>query len=141
MLYKQILTQLKRYYQRLNGSSVEYDLKFYKDILGDIKKLSSSFDKKSDQQIKSISHELINKAINNENLDNLLTDAFALVREAVKRVLKLQPFDVQIVGGIAMHFVKLAEMQTGEGKTLTAVFPAYLNALPGKGIHVLTFND
>ena len=141
MLFKQIITQLKRYHQRLNGSTVEYDLKFYRDILHDIKKLSSNYNKKSDDEIKRISQELINKAITDENLDNLLVNAFAIVLEAVKRVLKLQPLDVQIIGGIAMHFGKMIEMQTGEGKTLTAVFPAYLNALSGKGIHILTFND
>ncbi len=141
MSYKQIIAQLKRYHQRLNGSTVEYDLTFYQDVLHDIKKLSSSYINKSDNQIKSISQELINKAILNKNLYNLLVEAFVIVSEAVQRVLKLQPFDVQLTGGIAMHFGKIAEMQTGEGKTLTAVFPAYLNALSGIGVHVLTFND
>ena len=79
--------------------------------------------------------------MNNKCIDDILVEAFALVREAAARVLKLYPFDVQIIGGIVMHNSKIAEMQTGEGKTLTAVFPAFLNALSGKGVHILTFND
>jgi len=141
MFYENIFNKLKRYHQRLNGSTIEYDLSSYQTILNEINQLKSEFENKSDKQFKSISHELINKARNKECLDDLLVEAYALVREAIWRVLNMQPFDVQIIGGIAMHQGKLVEMQTGEGKTLTAVFPAYLNALSGKGVHVLTFND
>ena len=88
-----------------------------------------------------MSLSLINKARAGAALDDLLAESFALVCETVGRVLRQRPFDEQIIGGIVMHRAKLAEMQTGEGKTLTAVFPAYLNALTGKGVHVLTFND
>ena len=94
-----------------------------------------------DSQLKEMSLNLIAKARNGVHLDDLLVEAFALVREASKRVLDLRPFDVQIMGGLALHQSKMAEMQTGEGKTLVAVLPAYLNALTGRGVHILTFND
>ena len=141
MSYKQIITNLKRYHQRLNGSTVEYELSFYQNYLQDIKRLSLFLEKKSDEQIKKDSLELINKAAENIDPHKLLIEAYAIVIEAIERILKLHTFDIQVTGGIAMHFGKMIEMQTGEGKTLTAVFPAYLNALSGKGVHVLTFND
>lgn len=135
------LTKLKRYYNRLNGITIEYEISQYQDILSEINKLKSECKKKSDAQLKSLSGKLRQEVLNNGQLDNLLIDAYALVREAICRTLYLNPFDVQIIGGIVMHQGKLAEMQTGEGKTLTAVFPAYLNALTGNGVHILTFND
>src|SRR3954465_12924515 len=76
-----------------------------------------------------------------ETLDDLLPEAFATAREAAHRVLGQRPFDVQIMGGAALHFGNIAEMRTGEGKTLTSVLPAYLNALAGKGVHIVTVND
>src|SRR6476646_7222641 len=76
-----------------------------------------------------------------ESLDALLPEAFAVAREAASRVLGQRPYDVQIMGGAALHFGNIAEMKTGEGKTLTCVLPAYLNALSGKGVHVVTTND
>jgi len=76
-----------------------------------------------------------------ETLDALLPEAFAVVREASKRVMKMRHFDVQLMGGIALHQGKIAEMRTGEGKTLTATLPVYLNALTGRGVHVVTVND
>ncbi len=136
-----ILTKLKRYHQRLNGSTLEYDLSPYQNILNEINRFKSEFENKSDYQLKNTSQVFLNKAKNYDYTNELLVEAFALVREAIWRVFKLRPFDVQMIGGIVMHYGKLAEMQTGEGKTLTAVFPAYLNALSGKGVHILTFND
>ncbi|MFC1975779.1 accessory Sec system translocase SecA2 [Chloroflexota bacterium] len=141
MSSKNILTILKRFQQRLHGSTIEYDLTAHQNIVSEINKIKSEFKNKSDSQLKNLSQTLIKKAQNDEGLDELLVEAFALVREAVWRVLKLHPFDVQLMGGIVMHWGKLAEMQTGEGKTLAAVFPVYLNAIAGKGAHVLTFND
>ena len=76
-----------------------------------------------------------------ETLDDLLPEAFALVREAARRVLGMRPFDVQVLGGIVLHQGRIAEMKTGEGKTLVATMPAYLNALTGKGVHIVTVND
>ncbi|MCX6149723.1 MAG: accessory Sec system translocase SecA2 [Ignavibacteriales bacterium] len=141
MLFKNVVTKIKRYHQHLNGSTIEFGISQYQSILTEINKLKSECEKKSDDQLKNLSQKLRMDALANANLDDLLVDAFALVREAIKRTIKLNPFDVQIIGGIVMHQGKLAEMQTGEGKTLTAIFPAYLNALTGKGLHILTFND
>jgi preprotein translocase subunit SecA len=135
------LTRLKRYYQRLNGSTIEYETSQYRELLSKINQLKSECKKKSESQLKNLSERLKQEVLNNGLLKNLIIDAYALVREAIWRTLYLNPFDVQIIGAIAMHQGKLAEMQTGEGKTLTAVFPAYLNALSGNGVHILTFND
>jgi len=135
------ITKLKETHRRLTGSTIETELTCYQNILGDINKLKSEFANKSDNQLKNASQKLRERARDNESPDNLWVEAFALVREAIRRVLKLHPFDVQLIGGIVMQQGKLAEMRTGEGKTLTAVFPVYLNALSGKGVHVLTFND
>jgi preprotein translocase subunit SecA len=113
----------------------------YLSIINDINKLSYTMQNKGDNQLKEVSNQLKQRACQNENLDILLVEAFALVKETAQRVLKITPFDVQLIGAIVLHQGKIAEMQTGEGKTLAAVFPAYLNALLGKGVHVLTFND
>src|SRR5690606_25471586 len=78
---------------------------------------------------------------NGETLDDLLVDAFAVVREASKRVLNMRPYNVQLMGGIAIHEGNIAEMKTGEGKTLASTLPAYLNAIEGKGVHIITVND
>ncbi len=135
------LTGFKRYYHRLNGSAIEYEISDYEDLLSQINNLKNELRNKSDLQLKELSQKLKLEAASNWKPDDFLVDAYALVREATYRTLKLEPFDVQIVGAIVMHRGKLAEMQTGEGKTLAAVFPAYLNALSGKGVHILTFND
>jgi preprotein translocase subunit SecA len=113
----------------------------YLSIVNDINKLSYTMQNKGDNQLKVVSNQLKQRARQNENLNDLLIEAFALVKETAQRVLKITPFDVQLIGAIVLHQGKIAEMQTGEGKTLAAVFPAYLNALSGKGVHVLTFND
>ena len=141
MIPQKIYTKLKQLYLRLNGCTTEYDLKFYHKILNEINKSSKNLQNKTDFQLKKISNELSIKAQQSGVLDDLLIESYALVREVAQRVLKLHPFDVQLIGGIVLHQGKLAEMQTGEGKTLTAVLPAYLNALTRKGVHVLTFND
>ena len=78
---------------------------------------------------------------NGETLDAVLPEAFAIVREAGKRTLQMRHFDVQLIGGMALHYGKIAEMRTGEGKTLVATLPAYLNALAGRGVHIVTVND
>ena len=82
-----------------------------------------------------------NRLENGESLDDILVEAFAVVREAARRVTGMRPFDVQIIGGVVLHEGRIAEMQTGEGKTLVATMPAYLNALTGKGVHIVTVND
>ena len=95
----------------------------------------------SDDELKARTPWLKERLQNGETLDDILVDAFATVREAAKRVLGLRPFDVQIIGGIVLHKGKISEMKTGEGKTLVATMPVYLNALTGKGVHVVTVND
>lgn len=97
--------------------------------------------KLSDSELRERTSVLKERARNNESLDSLLPEAFAVVREASKRVLGLRPFDVQLIGGMVLHKGEIAEMRTGEGKTLVAVLPAYLNALSGKGVHIVTVND
>ncbi len=141
MLRNAISTKMKRIHQRLNGSRIEFNLTPYQNTLDDIDTQKTNLSKMTDDRLKELSQELIKRTRNDGDLDDLLVEAFALVREAVRRVLKIHPYDVQLMGGIAMHQGKLIEMQTGEGKTLSAVFSAYLNALSGKGVHVLTFND
>lgn len=141
MLRHIINTKIKRFSQKLNGINTEYDLSVYQSIVVEIKRASEQLKSKSDEQLRQLSRELKQKVQHNNIIDDGFIEAFALVREAIWRTLKLQPFDVQLIGGLVMQHGKLAEMQTGEGKTLTAVFPAYLNALNGKGVHVLTFND
>lgn len=94
-----------------------------------------------DSRLKKMSAELRRRALSGRPAEELIVDAFALCREASRRVLGMRPFDVQVLAGIALHYGTLVEMQTGEGKTLAAVAPAYLNALYGRGVHVLTFND
>ena len=104
-------------------------------------KAGKKSDKKSDKTTKKVDPKQVNIANTNKALDQILPDAFALVREASERVLKMRPFDVQLIGGIALHEGNVAEMKTGEGKTLVATLPVYLNALTGRGVHVVTVND
>ena len=104
-------------------------------------KASKKSDKKSDKTTKKVDPKQVNIANTNKALDQILPDAFALVREASERILKMRPFDVQLIGGIALHEGNVAEMKTGEGKTLVATLPVYLNALTGRGVHVVTVND
>ena len=95
----------------------------------------------SDEQLRGKTAEFRERLAKGESLDDLLTEAFATVREAAKRTLGQRHFDVQLKGGMVLHQGKIAEMKTGEGKTLVATLPVYLNALEGKGVHVVTVND
>ncbi|MBA0876497.1 hypothetical protein Goshw_016109 [Gossypium schwendimanii] len=106
-----------------------------------INKLEPTMAALSDTELKEKTFALKERASQGESLDSLLPEAFAVVREASKRVLGLRPFDVQLIGGMVLHKGEIAEMRTGEGKTLVAILPAYLNALSGKGVHVVTVND
>ncbi|XID94679.1 DEAD/DEAH box helicase [Paenibacillaceae bacterium WGS1546] len=125
--------------QKVKDRFVQHKLKNYTERLKDI----AGFDLRSwdDEQVREASAKLIGRARNGEPLDELLPEAFALAGEAASRALGLRPFDAQYMAGIALHEGHMVEMQTGEGKTLAAVMPAYLNALQGNGVHVLTFND
>src|SRR3989338_4693536 len=99
------------------------------------------FEKLSDNELKEMTQNFKDRFKKGETLNDILPEAFALVREAAKRTLNMRHFDVQLMGGIVLHQGKIAEMRTGEGKTLAATLPAYLNALTGKGVHVVTVND
>jgi len=132
-------SKLKNIFYRINGTPLELDLRPYIKILKDIKALDLSTEK--DQELRDRSKKLREQSSRGSPPDKHLVEAYALVREASKRKIGLDPFDVQILAGIIMFQGKIAELPTGEGKTLAAVFPSYLNALSGKGVHVLTFND
>ena len=126
---------------RLFGSSNERQIKKYKPIIDQINNLENEFSDLSDEQLKLKTKIFKDRLSKNENLKNILPEAFATVREASKRTLKQRHFDVQLTGGMVLHEGKIAEMKTGEGKTLVATLACYLNALEGKGVHVVTVND
>jgi preprotein translocase subunit SecA len=105
--------------------------KQYQDRVNQINALEPDMERLSDEQLRQLTQSLRQRAQGGEALDNLLVEAFALVREASRRVLGLRPFDVQLIGGMILHEGQIAEMRTGEGKTLVAVLPAFLNALSG----------
>jgi len=115
--------------------------KKYADRVNAINNLAEKFKAMSDEELRAFTADLKEKASGGTDLDSLLPEAFAIVREASDRVLGLRHFDVQMMGGIALHTGNIAEMGTGEGKTLVAILPAFLNALTGKGVHVVTVND
>ncbi|MGE0132731.1 MAG: accessory Sec system translocase SecA2 [Blastocatellales bacterium] len=123
------------------GGPVEDDLTSYQAALAEINRRAESLAGESDDRLREIAASLRERARQGEREDGLLAEVFALAREAADRVLGLRPYDVQMLAAIALHRGKLVEMQTGEGKTLAAVLPACLNALTGRGVHVLTFND
>lgn len=122
-----------------NIQTSEKELENYEPVLRRINAID--YKKLSDIELENISQDFMEKVSKGNCPDELLEEAFALVKEAVQRVLGISAYDVQLLGAIAMYKGKLVEMQTGEGKTLAAVFCAYLNALSGKGVHILTFND
>ena len=126
---------------KIFGSRNDRLLKQYRRIVEQINALEPKFEQLSDDQLRAQTDAFRSRVQQGESLDDVLPEAFAVVREASKRVMKMRHFDVQMIGGIALHQGKIAEMRTGEGKTLTATLPVYLNALQGKGVHVVTVND
>ncbi|MEZ5644448.1 MAG: preprotein translocase subunit SecA [Burkholderiaceae bacterium] len=126
---------------KLFGSRNDRLLKTYRKTVERINGLESKYEKLSDDELRGQTQTFRDRLAQGETLDALLPEAFAVVREGSKRVMKMRHFDVQLIGGIALHHGKVAEMRTGEGKTLTATLPVYLNALSGKGVHVVTVND
>jgi preprotein translocase subunit SecA len=123
------------------GSRNDRLLKQYRAVVQQINALEPQFEKLDDAALKAKTDEFRKRAAAGESLDKLLPEAFAVVREGSKRVLKMRHFDVQLIGGMSLHNGKIAEMRTGEGKTLMATLPVYLNAITGKGVHVVTVND
>jgi preprotein translocase subunit SecA len=123
------------------GTQNERELKRLRPRVAQINALESSIKPLSDDELRAKTAEFRERVANGESLDDLLPEAFAVVREAGWRVLNMRHFDVQLIGGMVLHSGKIGEMKTGEGKTLVATLPAYLNALEGKGVHVVTVND
>ena len=123
------------------GSRNDRLLKQYRRVVLDVNALESQFEQLDDEALRAKTEEFKQRVAGGESLDAILPEAFAVVREGGKRVLKMRHFDVQLIGGMVLNSGKVAEMRTGEGKTLMATLPVYLNALTGKGVHVVTVND
>ena len=126
---------------KIFGSRNDRLLKTYRKTITQINVLESQYEKLSDDQLRAKTQEFKDRVTGGEMLDALLAEAFAVVREGSKRAMKMRHFDVQLLGGMSLHNGKISEMGTGEGKTLTSTLPVYLNALTGKGVHVVTVND
>ncbi len=127
--------------KKIFGSRNERLIKQYSKVVTRINALEPAMQALSDEQLRAKTEEFKQRYQNGETLDDFLPEAFAVVREAGIRVFEMRHFDVQLIGGMVLHYGKIAEMRTGEGKTLMATLPAYLNALSGKGVHVVTVND
>ncbi len=127
--------------KKVFGTPNDRKVKSVRSLVEKINALEPEYEKLTDEQIKEKTESLAQRAMGGESLDALLPEAFANCREAAKRALGLRAFDVQLIGGIFLHQGNISEMKTGEGKTLVATFPAYLNALTGKGVHIVTVND
>src|SRR5438105_7722651 len=123
------------------GTQNERELKKLRPLVEQVAVFEPALKELSDEQIRGKTAELRERLATGETLDELLPEAFAVVREAGKRALNMRHFDVQLIGGVVLHQGRIAEMKTGEGKTLVATLPAYLNALQSKGVHVVTVND
>ena len=126
---------------KIFGDANERYIKGLQPIVGKINSFEPALEKLQDDELRKKTDEFKQKLANGQKLDDIIPEVFALVRESAKRTLKQRHFDVQLAGGIVLHQGKIAEMKTGEGKTLAATLPAYLNALEGKGVHIVTVND
>src|SRR5688500_14256495 len=127
--------------QKIFGSKNQRELKRMQPIVARIASLEPTMEKKSDAELRGMTAEFRRRLDAGETLDDILPEAFAVVREGGKRILGMRHYDVQMIGGMVLHSGRIAEMRTGEGKTLVATLPTYLNALEGKGVHVVTVND
>ena len=126
---------------KIFGTHSERELRRIEPLVDKIEELRPAMQALSDEELRAKTDEYKKRFADGETLDDLLPEAFATVREAARRVLNMEPYRVQLIGGIIMHQGRIAEMRTGEGKTLVAILPSYLNALEGKGVHVVTVND
>ena len=127
--------------RKLFGSANERRIRSYQPRVGQINALEKELEALSDEQLRARTNEFKKQVAEGASLDDILVSAFATCREAAKRTLGQRHFDVQLMGGIILHEGKISEMKTGEGKTLVATLPVYLNALSGRGVHVVTVND
>lgn len=128
-------------FSKVFGTRSQREVKRIMPLVEKIESLRPDMQKLSDEELRGKTREFKKRLEEGETLDDLLPEAFAVVREAGKRVLGMEHFRVQLIGGIILHQGRIAEMRTGEGKTLVATLPSYLNALEGKGVHVVTVND
>jgi preprotein translocase subunit SecA len=132
---------LDGYFKKIFGSSNDREVKKILPLVQQINDLEPGISALSDEQLQAKTSEFKQRFENTEPIEDLLPEAFAVVREAGNRILNMRHFDVQLIGGVVLHQGRIAEMKTGEGKTLVATLPAYLNAIQGKGVHVITVND
>ncbi len=132
---------VSKFLSKIFGSRNERLLRRLRSIVEKINALEPDYTALSDDGLRAKTEEFRRRIADGATVDDLLPEAFAAVREASKRTLGMRHFDVQLIGGMVLNSGKIAEMRTGEGKTLVATLPAYLNALPGKGVHVVTVND
>ncbi|MBT5542291.1 MAG: preprotein translocase subunit SecA, partial [Gammaproteobacteria bacterium] len=128
-------------FKKIFGSSNERLLSQYSKTVDKINDLEESLKNLSDEDLRTKSDQLKTEYSQNKNLEKILPEAFAIVREASQRTIGLRHYDVQLIGGLALHNGKISEMKTGEGKTLVSTLPAYLNALTGTGVHIVTVNE
>ncbi|MBQ1281844.1 MAG: preprotein translocase subunit SecA, partial [Oscillospiraceae bacterium] len=127
--------------KKLFGTRSEREVKRIQPLVDQILALEGTYKALSDEALRAKTAEFQARYQQGETLDSLLPEAFATIREAADRVLGMRPYPVQLIGGIVLHQGRIAEMKTGEGKTLVAILPAYLNALTGEGVHIVTVND
>src|SRR5690625_140466 len=127
--------------KKIFGDSNQRQLNQIQKTVDKIEALEPDFEKLSDTELQKKTDEFKQRFSNGESLDDLLVEAYATVREASKRVLKMRPFPVQLIGAVVLHKGNIAEMKTGEGKTLSSTMPAYLNAIAEKGVHIITVNE
>ena len=128
-------------FDKLFGTRSQREIKKNQPLVDKILALEGEYRALSEEQLRGKTAEFKTRYAQGETLDDLLPEAFAAVREAADRVLGERPYPVQLMGGIVLHQGRIAEMKTGEGKTMTAVLPCYLNALTGQGVHVVTVNE
>src|SRR5690606_20305663 len=132
---------MRKLFGKIFGSPNERELQRLRGMVDEINALADEYAAMSDEELRSLTPEFREELASGVELDDILPDAFAAVREVAWRTLQQRPYDVQVMGGIVLHEGKIAEMRTGEGKTLTATMPMYLNALEGRGAHLVTVND
>ena len=128
-------------FDKIFGTRSQREIKHIQPLADQVLALEDEYKALSDEALKAKTPEFKERLAKGETLDDLLPEAFAAIREAADRVLGMRPYPVQILGGIILHQGRIAEMKTGEGKTLVATLPAYLNALSGDGVHIVTVND
>ena len=128
-------------FTKIFGTRSQREIKQIQPIVDKILALEEEYKALSEDELKGKTNLFKQRLANGETLDDILPEAFAAIREAAWRVLGMRPYPVQLIGGIVLHQGRIAEMKTGEGKTLVAILPCYLNALTGKGVHVVTVNE